>query len=229
MPRILIAILSCHSLRHYEQSVRETWIKDIPEGVDYKFFLGNRAGIHDAALRPYEADEVHLDVPDTWEVITKKCVAMFRWALEKNYDYCFKCDLDTLVRPKLLLGSGFENYDYVGGQNSFFASGGAGYWLSRRAMEAVVNDSRDQGQAEDVHTAQALLDHGFFLHADPRYKLFPGQSLEPEDVACHLTSIRSWDAKYQPQWMREAHSARGTYRPSGEPEKRPLRFSRRLR
>jgi hypothetical protein len=220
--KILFAIPSCHSLKHYEEVIRSTWGKDIPPEVDLRFFLGTK---------PPEIggfDEVMLDVPDTWEGITKKCVAMFRWALEKNYDYCFKCDLDTLVRPKLLLGSGFENYDYVGGQNSFFASGGAGYWLSRRAMEAVVNDPRDQGQAEDVHTAQALLDHGFFLHADPRYKLFPGQSLEPEDVACHLTSIRSWDAKYQPQWMREAHSARGTYRPSGEPVA-SKRWLRRLR
>ena len=220
--KVLIAILSCHSLSYCEQAERDTWIPEIPSGVDHRFFLG-------LPSVETEPDEVVLDVGDGWQDITKKSVAVFRWALEKDYDYCFKCDLDTLVRPKLLLGSGFENYDYVGGQNSFFASGGAGYWLSRRAMEAVVNDSRDQGQAEDVHTAQALLDHGFFLHADPRYKLFPGQSLEPEDVACHLTSIRSWDAKYQPQWMREAHSARGTYRPSGEPEKRPLRFSRRLR
>jgi hypothetical protein len=220
--KVLIATLSCHSLRHCEKDARETWIPEIPSGVDYKFFLG----LPSAETEP---DEVILDVGDGWQDITKKSVAAFRWALEHGYDYCFKCDLDTLVRPVLLLSSGFEQHDYIGGRNTIFASGGAGYWLSRRAMETVVADPRDQGQAEDVHTAQALLDKGFSLHADPRYKFIPGQPLGPEDFTAHLTSLRAWDAKYQPQWMHEAHSARGTYWPLGDPKHRPLRFSRRLR
>ena len=227
--RILVAVPSCHALRHWEQAVRETWGKDVPAEVDLRFFLGDRAGIHDSALHPYAADEVHLSVPDDWAGITKKTVAIFRWALSQGYTYVWKADLDTLVRPMLLLSSGLDQYDWVGGQNSHFASGGAGYGLSRRAMECVVNWPITQTCAEDLHTAEALLSSGIQLHHDPRFKFIPGASLEPEDVTYHLSSVRAWDAKYTPAWMYEAWNAKGTYCPLREPKVENKRWLRRLR
>jgi Galactosyltransferase len=236
--RVLIAILSCHSLRHCEQSERDTWIAEIPAGVDYKFFLGNRAGIHDSALFPYEKDEVKLDVGDGWQDITKKSVAVFRWALEQRYDFLYKCDLDTLVRPKLLLSSGFEKFDYVGGQNCFFASGGSGYWLSQKAMEFVVNRPVTYGPEEDLHTFYALQENGVALHADKRYKYLPGDVMDDETISYHLTSIRSFGkVAYEPQWMYQTweDQKNRTYKQYGQhtapppalmEEKRPLRFRR---
>lgn len=224
--KTLIAILSCHALRHYEQAQRDTWIKDIPAGVDYKFFLGNKEGVHDSSLRIYDADEVHLDVSDGWSSITEKCVAMFRWALEQNYDFVWKMDLDTFVRPKELLSKGFETHDWVGGQNNFFASGGSGYGVSKRSMERIVARPIDTTCEEDVHTARALLEQNIQLHADTRFKFYPGAILTPDTISYHLSSVKGWNGKYNPQMMRDAYAATGEYSPENQP--RPIRF-RRLR
>ena len=53
--KILFAIMTCHAYRSRAQAQRETWVKDVPEGVDCRFFLGGSA----TAQNP---DEVILDV-----------------------------------------------------------------------------------------------------------------------------------------------------------------------
>jgi Galactosyltransferase len=216
--KILIAIPSCHALRNCEQTIRETWGKDLPTSVDLRFFLGQPVG------NP-QADEIFLDCGDSLAALTIKCVAMFRWALAQGYDYVWKVDLDTFVRPQQLPTG---QYDWIGGQNSHFASGGAGYGLSRRALEFVVSWPINQTCAEDLHTAEALLSAGITLHADPRFKFIPGQHLESKDVTYHLSSVVAWDAKYKPEWMYAAYSSTGGYHPTGliVPEKRPVRFRR---
>lgn len=215
--KVLIAILSCHALRHLEQAQRDTWIKDIPAGVDYKFFLGY-------PLLDNTDDEVFTAVGDDLDSLTLKMKSIFRWSLYHDYDFVFKCDLDTLVRPALLLSSGFEAHDYSGGLNGFFASGGAGYWLSKNARAAAIADDRDQKQAEDVHTAQAVIDRGMVLHADSRYKFHPGAQLTPDTISYHLSSVRGWNAKYEPSMMYAAYNLTGEYDPANAP--RPVRFRR---
>jgi hypothetical protein len=200
--KVLIAIPSCHALRHYEQAIRNTWGKDVPSGVDLKFFLGNPA----VAL---ERDEVSLKVGDALQDLTHKVVAMFRWALDQSYDFTLKVDLDTLVRPQAWLESDFKQFSWVGGQNSFFASGGGGYSLSKAAMQAVVDHLIEPGPAEDVNTARALLAQGIELHGDSRYKFCPGDVLLPTDLTYHLSSVKAWDAKASPQDMYAAYN--GTF------------------
>ena len=224
--KTLIAVPSCHAFRHYEQAIRYTWGKDVPSGVDLRFFLGNRTGIHDTAVHPYAVDEVKLDCGDALADLTHKCVAIFSWALAQGYEYVWKADLDTLLRPSALPT---EAHDWIGGQNSHFASGGAGYGLSKRAMEIVVGWPVTQTCAEDLHNAEALLNAGIQLHPDTRFKFIPGQPLEPGDVTCHLSSVRAWDAKYRPEWMYEAYAARGTYWPLGETKVEPVAHKRWLR
>jgi hypothetical protein len=217
--KVLIAVLSCHSLRRYEQSIRDTWGKDIPGGTDLRFFLGFSNADGDPRRRD---DEVLLEVEDSWSGITNKTVEMYRWAVEKGYDYVFKVDLDTLVRPQALLQAGFEQFDWVGGQNSFFASGGAGYWLSRRAMEAVVRHPVEPGPAEDVNTAHALLAQGIALHHDPRFLFIPGQTMDAGTITCHLSSVKGWSEKATPEDMYKAYA--GTF--VSQPQPRPIRFRR---
>lgn len=214
--RVLIAILSCHSLRGYEQSLRDTWIKDIPAGTDYKFVLGRPAAMP-------EKDEVFLDVGDTLQDLTHKVVAVCCWAHEAGYDYLLKCDLDTLVRPQGLLQSDFSRFDWVGGQNEFFASGGAGYWLSRRAMRAVADHPVEPGPAEDVNTAHAVLEAGMTLHNDLRYKFCPGAVLEPADFTYHLSSVKAWDAKATTEDMYKAYAGTFTLPQKAAPSRRWLR------
>ena len=216
--RVLIAVLSCATLRHFEQAARDTWIKEIPQGVDYKFFLGS----------PAQADdEVYLPVGDTLQDLTHKVVAVCAWASAQGYDHLLKCDLDTLVRPLGLLQSDFKLWDWVGGQNSFFASGGAGYTLSQRAMRAVVEHEIELGPAEDVHVAHALLAQGIVLHHDPRFLFAPGAVLSSDTITYHLSSVKGWSAKSTPEEMYQAYAGTFTL-PQQVPQSRAVRF-RRLR
>ena len=198
--KVLIAILSCHALRDYEQSLRDTWIQDIPAGVDYRFVLGNPAAMP-------EADEVFLDVGDALQDLTHKTVSLCRWALEHGYDYIFKVDLDTLVRPVLLMTSGFEKHNYSGGQfgGREFASGGAGYWLSRKAMGIVVEEVTAEEPWEDYYVANALLKRGIAVHNNPQHKFLPGARWDENTIAVHLSSIKGWGAKSTPQEMYDAY------------------------
>jgi len=54
--RILIAITSCHSRLEHRAAIRETWLADSTQDIEYRFFLGR--GTSDL-----ESDEILLDVP----------------------------------------------------------------------------------------------------------------------------------------------------------------------
>lgn len=220
---ILIAIPSCHALRHWHEVVRSTWGKDV-QGADLLFFLGN----------PQDNcgnDEIYLDVSDGLPALTHKVVAMYRWALARDYTHVVKCDLDCFVRPALLMQSGFEAWDYVGGANFqgiAFASGGGGYVLSRKAMQIVTEYPITTTQEEDVHVARALLSQGIALHSDRRYKFCPGDTLTPDAITYHLSSVKGWDGKATPEDLRSAYA--GTFKlPQQQPQQNSGRWLRRLK
>jgi len=198
-PKVLIGVLSCHTLQHYEQSIRDTWAREVPPGIDLRFFLGTKP--------PFSGgfDEILLDVGDGFDSITNKTISLYAWALAQGYEFVFKADLDTLVRPKLLLASGFEAWDWTGGRNGYFASGGAGYWLSKRAMQYVVEAGGYPGYEEDTYVARVLLGKGVQLHNDPRYLFVPGAVMSDDTITYHLSSVREWYFKgYKPEMMLEA-------------------------
>ena len=169
---------------------------------------------------------------DAFSDDTEKSVAMHRWALDHGYDFIFKADLDTYVRPTLLMHSGFEQWDYTGGENVqgvAFASGGSGSWLSRHAMQCVVSAEVVPGPAEDLHVARVLQSKGILLHPDGRYRFCPGDTMYDSTITMHLSSVRGWVVKYRPEWMYEAYAAKGDYSPSVEPIAVPARRFQRLR
>lgn len=214
----LIAIESCHRDRDngVQQSQRDTWIKDTCLlNFDYRFFIG----------RPIEQetfDEVFLDVDDTYASLAFKTQAICRWAFDQGYDFLYKTDTDTLVVPMRLLASGFELHNYMGGRNSDFtpeayrqrkgshpgkriefASGGSGYWLSRKAME-IVADSTDMkyaGFAEDVFVAIALHGAGILPTWNENMKWYPGVTMDNKTVSYHLSS--ALQKKFEPPMMHE--------------------------
>lgn len=220
--KILIAVLSCHALRHQQEDIRSTWGKDVPDTVDLRFFLGEQED------KLPTRDEVFLECGDNIHALTHKSVKTFEWALKNGYDYVLKCDLDTLVMAKAMLETDFYLYPYVGGQNSFFASGGAGYWLSKTAMGHVVQAEVVHGREEDVHVAKVLMANQITLHPDNRYKFVPGDVLDGTTLTYHLSSVRGWNFPYTTDMMTQAYDDfnAGRYRayivhPEG-------RFKRRL-
>ena len=137
--KTLIAIPSCHAEKFVQlrQACRDTWVGKWGHLVDIKFFLG-------LPLFPSSLDEISLDAPDTYKLLPLKVRAMFIWILAHGYDRILKCDDDTYVHVPRLLACGKDAFDYVGrldnpNHYTWWMHGGAGYWLSRRMMEYLVN------------------------------------------------------------------------------------------
>lgn len=194
-PRVLIGILSCHQRTPGPQAQRMTWLKDaVRLAIEYKFFLGNppqpkpidprrplevQKQQSDSIIRPLH-DQVFLDCPDTYPQLPQKTRAMIRWAYKQGYDYLFKCDDDTYVRPDRLLASGFEKHLYSGfvrttsvfgkGREVTHAQGGAGYWLSRDVMALILQHDVTMEGAEDINLARLLRSLGIPPVHDDRYR-----------------------------------------------------------
>lgn len=211
--KILIAVPSCMAHAAYQQAQRGTWIKDIPTGVDYKFFLGKETGIEYGVVDEI-GDEIYLNCSDIsiperglkkYPTLPQKTKQICDYALCADYDYIFKTDTDTLVNVENLLNSGFANSEYSGGYNheeaGDFASGGAGYWLNRKAMQIVV-DSDVTHWSEDVFVALALKEGGIFPTWNSGYRWKPGEVVDQNMITLHLRSALN-QREYNPAWMYE--------------------------
>lgn len=163
MARNLIAISSCWDFEKNANNaaLRDTWLRDIKHfpGLDYKFFLGYGQGAESAVLPD---DCVFLpDVNDGYGFLTYKTQASLRWAHAEGFDFVFRCFPDTYVRVDRLMACPFPEFDYYGDFRSEeggrtnggtgkrmptlqraqnYASGGAGYWLSRKAFSLLLNE-----------------------------------------------------------------------------------------
>lgn len=217
--KVLVAISSCgrDTKNGFNQAVRDTWLKDL-RGADYKFFLGRDV----ASARE---DEIVVDAPDDYRSLPWKTKALLQWALDCGYDYVWKADTDTYVVPDRLLHSGFANHDYIGHFNAelgnpnivygkcfTWASGGSGYWLSRRAAEHVVKHDPIPLSlcpvlnipCEDLWVGQVLgpkiADGTFKAKHDPRYASGFDEIDFRTEISSHFCSEgagRSFDV----EWM----------------------------
>ncbi len=148
-PRILIGLLTAHhpSRKVYRDRARESFLRASP--VDYRFVYGGEP------TGSPEPDSLYADCPDEKEWMVLKNQALFRYALDAGYDFCLRACDDTWVFPERLLESGLEQFDYAGQmpcklnvQGTFkmwfqyfnYMHGGCGIWLSRKAMEILVED-----------------------------------------------------------------------------------------
>ena len=164
--KILLAVKSCERDAHngFNQTIRDTWGRDV-RGADFRFFVGR-------GRRPLRGDEVRLQCGDEYLDLPRKTQAILTWASAREYDFVFLCDTDTFVVPHRLMASGFEAYDYVGHfggrpgvpeeqkiddetRTWAWASGGCGYWLSRRAAEVVLG-TEPSHWAEDFWVGSVL-------------------------------------------------------------------------
>lgn len=161
----------------YHDVIRSTWGKDAKAvGIDVRFFMG-------AMPAPYKSDEVHVKAADDYNALSYKTREICRWLMGKVFDYAYLCDTDTFLRIDTML-AWFEKiqkggYDYAGkiGQNvgkrfrythtgregqveSYercfpWASGGFGYFLSRKAAGQVAFE-QITSQCEDLWVGQVL-------------------------------------------------------------------------
>lgn len=196
--KVLLAILSCTRDFELEEIQRKIVLNHTP--IDYRFFRGKGA-----APSP---DAVCLDVDDGFYSLPFKTQAMCKWAFDEGYDFLFKMDTDTYLRPERLLNSGFANHDYSGffsydpGPGAY-ASGGSGYWLSRRAMEVIAQSeaffqdchspeipTELSWRGEDLQVCWVLKDRDIHCHKDSRYCLSgPGPQVQNNLITLHNVRI----------------------------------------
>lgn len=202
MAKFIVLINSCK--KDQENGVndvnRETWLREW--SVPYKFVLGT------GCTRTGLDDELHVAEHDTYQYMPYKHRAGFRWALAEGYDYAFQTCTDTYVAVPRLLTSEFDRADYVGRRliAERYASGGAGFWVSRKAMEKLSNYPIRGGYG-DKWVGYVMETSGTKLLHDARY--WPGSS-EPFDpklwdqelITLHLGRGTNL---FKPDWMRDAH------------------------
>ena len=128
------------------EAVRATWWNDCKlfPNVTARFFYGS------GATRPLCDDEVMLSVPDDYEHLPHKTMAICQWALDNDFDYVFKCDDDSyLWVDRLMIEIQTQPLDFAGHISGGTCAGGAGYILSRRAIKEVVRNPITVHWAED--------------------------------------------------------------------------------
>jgi hypothetical protein len=164
-----------------------------------------------AELTPivYFATGEILGIPDDYAHLPHKTHAMCRFLTGAfAEDFAFFCDTDTYVHVPRLLASGYEQHDYVGHALEIsgipYASGGAGYWLSRKAMDIIAREAvPDHFPYEDYMVGAALYEHCIPLHHDPRYTLALDSWPEPGNDL--ITKHLSMNGPYKIEMMYEAH------------------------
>jgi hypothetical protein len=185
--KIAIAIQTCASYTERRQSIRESWFKAIPSNVDVDFYVG-RSNCRDAVV---------LDCDDGYADCSLKQFEMIKKV--QDFDYAFFCDDDTYVVVDRLLNSGFESCDYTGfpcyvaERKMMMAQGGAGFWMSRKAMKAALVVGIDHPKFgktifSDWTVASLMNIAGIPLHGDFRYNM--GKYHDYNKGFCNFTPTR---------------------------------------
>ena len=220
--KVLIAVKSCHDdlKQGCHDTILQTWGKDFSlSNSDLRFFVG----------RPYEGlfheKTADLDVEDDYDHLPQKTKRILQWSVGRNYDFTFLCDVDTFLVPYKLFQTDFRNYDYSGRFGSEpkigttfqykdgrgikyehchpWASGGFGYFLSRKAAQIVIN-TESKMWAEDMMVGDILgpkIISGEITAADL-------QHFENE-ASYHYPAHRfGWSRQRMQEWMREMNGGR---------------------
>jgi hypothetical protein len=143
--------------------------KDLNRGIDYE--AKGKASAAEATAEPLgelKDDEILLPVPDDYRHIAVKVREVFRWALKHGFTNVFKCETDSYVVVDRLLKSDFTQHDIVGGAAGRNIAGGSGWGISKKAMEAVVDDPINTW-SDDCWFPTLLRNKGFKVSHDPRY------------------------------------------------------------
>lgn len=228
-PRIIICVKSCQRdlARGDHDIIRNTWGKSAADqGILTRFFVGA-----DEKKHSYAPDEIAVNAPDDYVSLPFKTREICRWAAGKVLDYVFLCDTDTYISIPMMLSSHFEEYDYLGEMpyalNKIharyktdpgpdgkvehrercytWASGGVGYFLSRRAATEVGNAFPDSW-AEDLWVGQVimpLVHSGEMTAMNTRENRYTGSKF-----SWHFPSNEWGGEKYSPKfynWMDTEH------------------------
>jgi hypothetical protein len=212
MPKILIAVTTCHAFHDRADAVRQTWGAEV-EGADVRYFLGRPPPMGPAPRHPRE-DEIILACDDGYHHLAHKTQLLRRWALANGYDYLWKVDDDCYVRPERLLAE-FRNLDYVGrlrgpsgGLPGPYCSGFI-YGLSRKALEllAPIEWAANEDFSEDRWSGNRLLALGLSPHHEGKFVVHTSKnnSISGKEAPLVGNAVIA-SCEYSPAEMRRVHA-----------------------
>ena len=153
--------------------------------------------------------------PDDYQSLPQRTLWFCRWALGEEsgqcmvnsgrriprppstvhcppWDYLFKCDDDTYVSIPRLLALDLADRDYVGAEwkaGVGYGSGGAGYFLSRKAAAIVAEKLTQASGAEDLLVGRVLRSASVPFAIEPRLVPFGSRDRRPRRdnalITCH--------------------------------------------
>jgi len=172
--KILAAVVSCAQHLNRNTAVLETWGRENRLFFTASFANPSHRTI-EYSIKLFTGRD--LEVPDDYAHLPQKVKAVCEYASDNEFDFLFKADSDTYCFVQRLLDSGFESHDYVGWTSGLasmppcdeYASGGAGYWLSRKAFSLVAKAPLTDDTCEDRWVGRVLYDAGILVHRDTRY------------------------------------------------------------
>ena len=178
---LIIAVKSC--LKDLDAGlhnvIRSTWGQRVKAaGIETRFFVGEPES--NKTTSRFEPDETLLKCDDSYKGLPYKTREICRWFMGKKIDHILLCDIDTYLMAKYITSSGYQKWDYFGYfswppreihndylaaqkevdqqiiQNCYaWASGGLGYFLSRKAATEVATTTPTTW-AEDLWVGQIL-------------------------------------------------------------------------
>ena len=139
--KIIVGVLTPAEMTQRRLACSSTWVRRLNASPNVRVVFLVGANAEKARL---DGDDLRLPCGDDYYSLVHKTKEFCRWALTQAFDYLFKCDDDTFVVADRFLEFDPAGRDYIGVDpvdhiNPRFASGGAGYWLSRRAAEVVAD------------------------------------------------------------------------------------------
>ncbi len=204
--KIMIGALSAADYHHRRQACLETWanVSD-RDDVDVVFLVGKQ----DCGLPRREGPILYCPCPDDYDSLPQKTRWFCLWALVNcQFEYLFKCDDDTYVDIPRLLTCGVTA-DYAGYNIAGYASGGAGYLLSKNAAISVVGRLFEATGAEDRLVQCVLGQAGIPYTPDGRFHAY--DNAWPTEHNSLITSHY-----VTPERMRSLHAERMHARASQE-------------
>ena len=185
----LLAIRSCARFLARAESLRETWIPEIPADLNYRLFFGRLPGQEISKL----SHAIMLDCGDEYKDLPAKTRAICRWAVEHDYGPIHMIDDDTYLRPERLLAA-IPAEHYVGRRRGPSCPchpypqvcdaypgdycSGFSYWLSPYSITKLADADLDPIEtAEDRWVGNVLHRCGIEPTYDSRYAVIPERGL----------------------------------------------------
>lgn len=207
---IIVGVMTSRSYTERRRACEQTWFCRLKRQPNIRplFLVGDDVGAGEVT-----ADTLRLPCDDNYCALPYKTREFCRWAMGQDFDYVFKCDDDTFICVARFLSFQPNGLDYIGVDpvdhiNPKFASGGAGYWLSRKAVAIVANmdvraiqEATGGPPAEDLIVYHALTMHGVRFAQDKRFQAWNQPHRQPraanEVITCHYinpSEMRRLDA-----------------------------------